>query len=75
MIRIKDYIFNEKEIVSIEPISDGLRVDLKSKSDYIDIYATVDDIEWNYGQSKTFEDTNFDLNNLLDKLEEENETN
>ena len=52
MIRIKNYIFNEKEIVSIEPISDGLRVDLKSKSDYIDIYATLDDIEWNYGEKE-----------------------
>jgi hypothetical protein len=72
MIRIKNYIFNEKEIVSIEPISDGLRVDLKSKSDYIDIYATVDDIEWNYGNNIS-ESLSYDLAKArIEELEEKN---
>jgi predicted RNase H-like nuclease (RuvC/YqgF family) len=72
MIKIKNYIFNEKEIVSIEPISDGLRVDLKSKSDYIDIYATFEDIEWNYGNNIS-ESLSYDLAKArIEELEEKN---
>ena len=49
MIKIKDYIFNENEIVFISQSDiEELHIMLKNNDDFF-IKATFEDIEWNYG--------------------------
>jgi hypothetical protein len=83
MIKIKDYILHENDIRSIEKYNGYLRLDLKFRTHYLDIDATFNDIEWNYGtpqytqrqiqkelcKSCYYRDT---ISNELKRLEEEN---
>ena len=75
MIRIKDYIFNEKEIVKIQ-FDDGskeMEIDhTNGNRTFID--GTFDDIEWNYGNPE-LEELKLDYSAVVTsykKLEEEN---
>ena len=74
MIRIKDYIFNENEIVKIQ-FDDGskeMEIDHKNGNmTFID--GTLDDIEWNYEQSNIKEDEYIELSNKYQKLSNRNE--
>jgi len=74
MIKIKDYIFNENEIVKIQ-FDDGskeMEIDHKN-GDMTFIDGTFDDIEWNYGQSNIKEDEYIELSNEYQKLSNRNE--
>jgi len=74
MIRIKDYIFNENEIVKIQ-FDDGskeMEIDHKN-GDMTFIDGTFDDIEWNYGQSNIKEDEYIELSNKYQRLSNRNE--
>ena len=53
MIRIKDYILNENEIVYInEYDAESLGIMLKGKDKCILVDAHIEDIEWNYEQEQ-----------------------
>ncbi len=72
MIRIKDYILNENEIVYIEEFdAQSLGIMFKGKDKAIFVDAHPEDIEWNYG-TDCYEDFVKDLNRQLDRLEEKN---
>lgn len=84
MIKIKNYIFHENDIRSIEKYNGYLRLDLKFRTYYLDIDATFKDIEWNYGENtnnkikeenKELVETNIELANKNKELEEELEVN
>ncbi len=75
MIRIKDYIFNENEIVKIQ-FDDGskeMEIDhTNGNSTFID--GTFNDIEWNYGTTE-LEELKLDYSAVVSgykKLEEKN---
>ena len=75
MIRIKDYILNENEIVKIQ-FDDGskeMEIDhTNGNRTFID--GTFDDIEWNYGNTES-EELKLDYSAVVTsykKLEEEN---
>lgn len=74
MIRIKDYIFNEKEInqIRFEP-AHKIIVDAKYSNSFIYIgEATFDDIEWNYGNNIS-ESLSYNLAKArIEELEKEN---
>ena len=69
MIRIKDYIFNENEIVKIQ-FDDGskeMEIDHTNRNrTFID--GTFEDIEWNYGQSNIKDDEYIELSNKYQRL-------
>lgn len=52
MIKIKNHIYNENEIISINESTENDSISIKFKTDsyFILENATFEDIEWNYGE-------------------------
>ena len=82
MIRIKDYILNENELLGIVYIKEKNKLELISKDKYSEFIenATFEDIEWNYGVTFKIlsEEEQLKQNSIkfysktLEELEEEN---
>lgn len=74
MIRIKDYILNENELLGIVYIKKENKLELISKDKYSEFIenATFEDIEWNYGNNIS-ESLSYDLAKArIEELEEKN---
>ena len=80
MIRIKDYIFNENEILAIHKDKMNGGIDFEYGNDKFKTFpdATFEDIEWNYGsdkaqislQNQSANDTCGELQQRIDKIKE-----
>ena len=73
MIKIKDFIFNENEIVYIVEFDEDNKLRVRtSKEVWFDIpNATFEDIEWNYENNNEY--CNVFYEDRIKELEEENE--
>ncbi len=67
MIKIKDYIFNENELLGIVYIKEENKLELISKDKYSEFIenATFEDIEWNYEDEQ--------IRKCLDSIDREEE--
>ena len=74
MIKIKNHIYNENEIISIHESTENDSISIKFKTDsyFILENATFEDIEWNYENNNEY--CNVFYEDRIKELEEENKT-